>query len=125
MAVLLDEYEIETSDELLIKRTLNRDGKGKIFINDQPVGARLLKEIGRYLVEIHGQFDNQGLLNPANHRDVLDAFGNYKNDGGRSQKNAGKPINRRKKPEKKPKKISPAPKAMKKTSATGLASWKN
>ena len=78
LAVLLDEYEIETSDELLIKRTLNRDGKGKIFINDQPVGARLLKEIGRYLVEIHGQFDNQGLLNPANHRDVLDAFGNYK-----------------------------------------------
>lgn len=78
LAVLLDEYEIEASDELLIKRTLNRDGKGKIFINDQPVGARLLKEIGRYLVEIHGQFDNQGLLNPANHRDVLDAFGNYK-----------------------------------------------
>lgn len=78
LAALLDEYEIEASDELLIKRTLNRDGKGKIFINDQPVGARLLKEIGRYLVEIHGQFDNQGLLNPANHRDVLDAFGNYK-----------------------------------------------
>lgn len=78
LSALLDEYEIEASDELLIKRTLNRDGKGKIFINDQPVGARLLKEIGRYLVEIHGQFDNQGLLNPANHRDVLDAFGNYK-----------------------------------------------
>lgn len=75
---LLDEYEIETGDELLIKRSLTRDGKGKIFVNDQPVSARLLKEIGRYLVEVHGQFDNQGLLNPANHLNVLDAYGNYK-----------------------------------------------
>ena len=37
-----------------------------------------MKEIGKYLVEVHGQFDNQGLLNPANHLDVLDAYGAYK-----------------------------------------------
>lgn len=74
---LFSENELEVEDELVIKRVLNRDGKGKIFINDQAVSARLLKEIGRNLVEVHGQFDNQGLLNPANHRDVLDAFGNY------------------------------------------------
>lgn len=78
LRALLDEYEIEAGDELLIKRSLTRDGKGKIFINDQPVGAKLLKEIGRCLVEVHGQFDNQGLLNPANHQDVLDAYGSYK-----------------------------------------------
>lgn len=78
LRALLDEYEIETDDELLIKRSLTRDGKGKIFINDQPAGAKLLKEIGKYLVEVHGQFDNQGLLNPANHLDVLDAYGAYK-----------------------------------------------
>ena len=78
LRALLDEYEIETGDELLIKRSLTRDGKGKIFVNDQPVGAKLLKEIGRCLVEVHGQFDNQGLLNPANHQDVLDSYGNYK-----------------------------------------------
>ena len=59
LRALLDEYEIETGDELLIKRSLTRDGKGKIFVNDQPVGAKLLKEIGRCLVEVHGQFDNQ------------------------------------------------------------------
>ena len=75
LRALLDEYEIEADDELLIKRSLTRDGKGKIFINDQPAGAKLLKEIGKYLVEVHGQFDNQGLLNPANHLDVLDAYG--------------------------------------------------
>jgi len=74
---LLAENELDSGDEMIIKRSLSRDGKGKIFFNDQPISARLLKDIGKYLVEIHGQFDNQGLLNPANHRSVLDAFGNY------------------------------------------------
>ena len=74
---LLSENELDAGDEIMIKRVLNRDGKGKIFFNDQPVSARLLKDIGRCLVEIHGQFDNQGLLNPATHREVLDAFGSY------------------------------------------------
>lgn len=74
---LLAENELETGDEMIIKRTLSADGKGKIFFNDQPISAKLLKDIGKYLVEIHGQFDNQGLLNPANHQDVLDAFGGH------------------------------------------------
>lgn len=74
---LLAENELEAEGELIIKRTLSTDGKGKIFINDQPVSVKLLKEVGKYLVEVHGQFDNQGLLNPANHQGVLDAYGNY------------------------------------------------
>ena len=74
----LKEYEIETDGELVIKRTLDKNGKGKIFINDQLISAKLLKEIGKFLVEIHGQYDNQGLLNPANHKSILDAYGNYK-----------------------------------------------
>lgn len=73
-AALLEEYELEADDEVVIKRTLTTDGKGKIFFNDQPVSLKVLKELGRFLVEVHGQFDNQGLLNPANHLDVLDAF---------------------------------------------------
>lgn len=71
------ENELEVDGELIIKRTLSRDGKGKIFINDQTISLKLLKDIGKYLVEVHGQFDNQGLLNPANHLSVLDAYGNY------------------------------------------------
>ncbi len=74
---LLEEYELEADEEIVVKRSLDRNGKGKIFFNDQPISAKLLKEIGKYLVEVHGQFDNQGLLNPANHRDVLDGYGNY------------------------------------------------
>lgn len=77
---LLRENDIEVdNNELMIKRTLNTSGVGKIFINDQPISAKLLKEIGKFLVEIHGQFDNQGLLNPANHLSILDNFGGYEN----------------------------------------------
>lgn len=74
---LWQENELDVEGELIIKRTLSRDGKSKIFINDQAVSLKLLKDIGKYLVEVHGQFDNQGLLNPANHLSVLDAYGNY------------------------------------------------
>ena len=71
-------YDLDYPEgELVISRTLNRDGKGKIFVNDQSVSAKVLKEIGRCLVEVHGQFDNQGLLNPSVHRGVLDSFGGY------------------------------------------------
>lgn len=74
---MFKEYDLEADNELVIKRSLDVNGKGKVFVNDQPITAKLLKEIGKYLVEIHGQFDNQGLLNPANHRDVLDSYGDY------------------------------------------------
>ena len=74
---LLTDNELDGGDEIIIKRTLDRSGKGKIFINDQPISARLLKDIGPLLVEIHGQFDNQGLLNPLNHRGILDTWGQY------------------------------------------------
>lgn len=77
LAALCAEYDLDFDNEIIIKRTLNQDGKGKIFFNDQPITQKLLKEIGGYLVEIHGQFDNQGLLNPATHLSVLDNYGNY------------------------------------------------
>ena len=60
--------------ELILKRTLSRDGKTKAFINDQPVSLSLLKTIGDQLVEIQGQFATHGLLNPATHLAVLDAY---------------------------------------------------
>lgn len=74
---LLQENDLDCSSEIMIKRTLSTNGVGKIFFNDQPISAKLLKEIGKFLVEIHGQFDNQGLLNQANHLAILDGFGGY------------------------------------------------
>lgn len=62
-------------DALIIRRILTADGKSRCFINDQPVSVSALKSIGEQLVEIHGQHDQRGLLDPSSHRDLLDAFG--------------------------------------------------
>ena len=80
------ENDLEVDEEIIIKRSLTIDGKSKIFLNDQPITQRLLKELGMFLVEIHGQFDNQGLLNSANHLSVLDSFGGYKDELEQTQK---------------------------------------
>lgn len=61
-------------DVLLLRRMVSQNGKSRAFINDQPVSVALLKEVGETLVEIHGQFDTQGLLNPQTHRGMLDAY---------------------------------------------------
>ena len=60
--------------ELLLRRTLNEKGSGRAFINDHPVSLAMLRMVGATLIERHGQHDDRGLLNPASHRDLLDAF---------------------------------------------------
>lgn len=70
----LKEKEINAGEGLILRRTLGKDGRSKAFVNDAPVSAQLLKEIGAFLVEVHGQFETQGLLNPETHLDVLDAY---------------------------------------------------
>lgn len=65
----------DSEDDIILKRTVSKEGKSKAFINDQPVSVALLKSVGDSLVEIHGQFASHHLLNPAVHLDVLDAYG--------------------------------------------------
>ena len=75
---LLAEHGINATDgELLLRRMLNKEGKSRAFINDQPVSVRLLSQVGELMVEIHGQFDNQRLMNSALHKTILDTFGDY------------------------------------------------
>ena len=76
VAVALDDagVVVEPGEPILIKRQLRADGGSKAFINDQPVGVALLREIGPYLVEIHGQHDDRGLVNPRGHRALLDRY---------------------------------------------------
>ena len=65
-----------TPDEdgnIFIRRRLSTTGKGLIKLNDRPVTATELKEIGKHLVNIHGQHDNQALLDPERHLDYIDA----------------------------------------------------
>ena len=58
---------------IVIRRRLSAAGKGLIKLNDRPVTATELKEIGKHLVNIHGQHDNQALLDPDRHLDYIDA----------------------------------------------------
>ncbi|MDF0541493.1 DNA repair protein RecN [Sphingobium sp. H39-3-25] len=75
-AVLAEsDIEIEPGEPLIIRRTVKADGGSRAFVNDQACSAALLREIGPGLVEIHGQHDDRGLLNPRGHRALLDAFG--------------------------------------------------
>lgn len=66
---------LEPGEPLLVRRTLKADGGSRAWINDQPCSVALLREVGAALVEIHGQHDDRGLLNPAGHRALLDSFG--------------------------------------------------
>jgi DNA repair protein RecN (Recombination protein N) len=74
VAALLDEQGIAAEDPLVLRRVVNADGRSRAFVNDQPVGVGLLKQLGDLLVEIQGQFEQRGLLDPASHRALLDAF---------------------------------------------------
>ncbi len=77
---LLAEQDIEAEDNLILRRTLSADGKSKAFINNMAVSAGFLKTLGETLVDIHGQFETYGLLNPATHRSVLDDYANVVSD---------------------------------------------
>lgn len=66
--------ELEPGEPLILKRQLKADGGSKAFLNDQPVGVALLREIAPALVEIHGQHDDRGLVNARGHRALLDRF---------------------------------------------------
>ena len=76
---ILSTNEISNQTEIIIRRTLNKDGKNKIFINDIPVSLSFIKSIAQDLIEIHGQFDNQSLLNPSTHINIIDTYGHLEN----------------------------------------------
>jgi DNA repair protein RecN (Recombination protein N) len=67
--------DLEPGEPLLVRRTLKADGGSRAFIGSAAVPASLLREAAAGAVEIHGQHDDRGLLNPRGHRDLLDAFG--------------------------------------------------
>jgi DNA repair protein RecN (Recombination protein N) len=75
-ALLADQgIEVEAGEPLIIRRTLKSDGGSRAFIGSASVPAGLLRDVGALMVEIHGQHDDRGLLNPKGHRALLDAFG--------------------------------------------------
>src|SRR5690348_4395645 len=74
---LLEEQAIEheAGEPLIVRRTLKSDGGSRAFLGAASVPAGLLRDVGAMAIEIHGQHDDRGLLNPKGHRALLDAFG--------------------------------------------------
>ncbi len=71
---ILDRQDIAPGDGIILRRVVGADGRSRGYVNDQPVSVALLREVGELLVEIQGQHDQSGLLNPATHRGMLDAY---------------------------------------------------
>ncbi|MBZ9916921.1 MULTISPECIES: DNA repair protein RecN [unclassified Mesorhizobium] len=74
---LLAENAIEDDGDIILRRLQTADGRTRVFVNDQPSSVTLMRDVGRALVEIHGQHDERALVDPGAHRDVLDAFGGH------------------------------------------------
>lgn len=71
---LFEEHGIEPADQIILRRTLSADGRSRAYLNDEPISVGLMRLVGSTFVEIQGQFDQQGLMDAATHRDVLDAY---------------------------------------------------
>jgi DNA repair protein RecN (Recombination protein N) len=74
---LLSDNAIDDDGDIILKRVQTADGRTRVFVNDQPASVALMREIGHALVEIHGQHDDRALVEPAMHRQLLDAFGGH------------------------------------------------
>ena len=72
---VLRDRGLPDEDQLILRRTVSADGRSRAFVNDQPASAGLARHLGEMLVEVHGQFDTQGLLNAGTHLALLDRFG--------------------------------------------------
>ena len=72
-----NDIALDQPGELVLRRTLKADGGSRAHVNDVPVSATLLRQLGQLLVEVHGQHDERGLLNPRGHMALLDAFAGH------------------------------------------------
>ncbi len=74
---ILTENALDDDGDIILRRVQTADGRTRVFVNDQPSSVTLMRDIGRALVEIHGQHDDRALVDAAAHRDLLDAFGGH------------------------------------------------
>ncbi len=74
----LSEYGVDCDDDsVMLLRSINADGRSLCKINGVSVNVAALRDIGKLLVNIHGQHDNQALLDPDSHLGFIDAYGKY------------------------------------------------
>jgi DNA repair protein RecN (Recombination protein N) len=78
----LPDLGIDISDGLIIRRSLSVSGKSRAYMNDTMVSLQSLSEVGRSLVDIHGQHEHQSLLSVDKHRLLLDSYGKLQGERG-------------------------------------------
>ncbi|MCV2871407.1 DNA repair protein RecN [Defluviimonas sp. WL0050] len=71
---VLAEAGLEAGDELILRRVNSADGRKTAWVNDRRSSGEVLRALSDTLIELHGQHDDRGLLNPRGHRQLLDAF---------------------------------------------------
>ena len=76
-AEILEDSGIPLDDMLILRRVNTRDGRKTAWVNDRRVSGEVLRRLSDTLIELHGQHDDRGLLNPRGHRQLLDAFGGH------------------------------------------------
>ena len=74
---ILTDIGLSACDELILRRVNTRDGRKTAWINDRRVSGDALRAVSDTLIELHGQHDDRGLLDPKGHRVLLDTFGQY------------------------------------------------
>jgi len=74
---MLETNAFDADGDVILRRVQSADGRTRVFVNDQPASVALMRDLGRMLVELHGQHDERALVDPAMHRDLLDAFGGH------------------------------------------------
>ncbi len=80
---VLEEAGLPVEDTLILRRVNARDGRKTAFVNDRRCSGEVLRALSDTLVELHGQQDDRGLLNPRNHLVLLDSFAGL--DGARDK----------------------------------------
>jgi DNA repair protein RecN (Recombination protein N) len=74
---ILADNAIDDDGDVILRRVQTADGRTRVFVNDQPSSVGLMRDIGRALVEIHGQHDERALVDAGAHRELLDSFGGH------------------------------------------------
>jgi len=73
----LEDHDLEDENQCLLKRTLNKEGRSKAYINGQPVTLNMMKSLTQMLVDIHSQHAHHALLNDRHQLQLLDQFANH------------------------------------------------
>ncbi|WP_164657926.1 DNA repair protein RecN [Tropicibacter sp. Alg240-R139] len=71
---ILTEAGLPSGEELILRRVNRADGRKTAWVNDRRCSGEVLRALSETLIELHGQHDDRGLLNPRGHRAMLDAF---------------------------------------------------